>query len=170
MINRFALTIFCSLMITASAMSQQLAIVDIAAVLESMSEYTAAQQELDRVAATWNQEIAQEYDKIKSMYNKYQAEQVLLSDEMKKLREEEIMVKEKQVREIQREKFGPEGQLFDRRQQLVTPIQDRVYAAIQAYSDERGIDLVLDKSSASGIIFANDRYDKTDDIKKKLGL
>jgi len=157
-------------MLTASAMSQQVAIVDIGSILESMTDYTAAQQELDRIAATWNQEIAQEYDKIKSMYNKYQAEQILLSDEMKKQREEEIMVKEQQVREMQKDKFGPEGQLFSRRQQLVSPIQDRVYAAIQAYADERGVDIVLDKSSASGIIFANDRYDKTDDIKKKLGL
>ena len=170
MMTRFALSILCSFMITASVSSQQLAIVDVAGVLESMSEYTAAQQELDRVAATWNQEIAQEYDKIKSLYNKYQAEQVLLSDDMKKQREEEIMAKEKQVREMQRERFGPEGQLFNKRQQLVAPIQDRVYAAIQSYADDRGIDMVLDKSSSSGIIFANDRYDKTDEIKKKLGL
>ncbi len=170
MMNRFVLTIICSVMLTASAMSQQLVVIDVAAVLESMPEYTAAQQELDRIAATWNQEIAQEYDKIKSLYNKYQAEQVLLSDEMKKKREDEIMTKEKQVRELQREKFGPEGQLFDKRQQLVAPVQDRVYAAIQSYADERGIDLVLDKSSASGIIFANDRYDKTDEIKKKMGI
>lgn len=170
MIYRFALSIICSLFITASAFAQQVAIVDVTGVLESMEEYSAAQQELDRIAATWNQEIAQEYDEIKSMYNKYQAEQVLLSDEMKTQRENEIMEKEKQVREMQRDKFGPEGQLFDKRQQLVTPIQDRVYAAIQSYADERGIDLILDKSSASGIIYANDRYDKTDDIKKKLGL
>ncbi len=170
MINRFILSALSVCLLTFTGMSQQVAIVDVADVLESMSDYTAAQQELDRIAATWNQEIAQEYDKIKSLYNKYQAEQVLLSDEMKKQREEEIMNKEKQVRELQKDKFGPEGQLFDKRQQLVAPIQDRVYAAIQSYSDERGIDIVLDKSSASGIIFANDKYDKTDEIKKKLGL
>jgi outer membrane protein len=170
MMTRLALSAIFSVMLAASAMSQQVAIVDVAAVLESMTDYTAAQQELDRIAAAWNQEIAQEYDKIKSMYNKYQAEQVLLSDDLKKQREEEIMVKEKQVRELQREKFGPEGQLFDKRQQLVAPVQDRVYAAIQSYADERGIDIVLDKSSASGIIFANERYDKTEDIKKKMGL
>lgn len=170
MINRIALSILCSLVITASAMSQQTVIVDVADILASMPEYTAAQSELDRVAATWNQEIAQEYDKIKSMYNKYQAEQILLSDEMKKNREEEIMTKENQVRELQRTKFGPEGQLFDKRQQLVSPIQDRVYAAIESYANEQGIDIILDKSSASGILFANERFDKTSNIKKKLGL
>ena len=170
MMTRLALSALFSVMLAASAMSQQVAIVDVSAVLESMSDYTAAQQELDRIAASWNQEIAQEYDKIKSMYNKYQAEQILLSDDLKKQREEEIMVKEKQVREMQREKFGPEGQLFNKRQQLVSPVQDRVYAAIQSYADERGIDIVLDKSSASGIIFANERFDKTEEIKKKLGL
>ncbi len=170
MMTRFILSAAFSLMMVIGAMGQQVAIVDIAGVLESMTDYSAAQAELDRVAATWNQEIAQEYDKIKSLYNKYQAERVLLSDEMKQQREEEIMNKEKQVRELQKDKFGPEGQLFNKRQQLVAPIQDRVYQAIQAYADERGIDIVLDKSSSSGIIFANDKYDKTDDIKKKLGL
>ena len=170
MITRFTLSALFALCITSASFAQQVAVVDVQAVLESMTEYTEAQQELDRVAASWNQEIAQKYDEIKSMYNKYQAEQVLLSDEMKKQREEEIMEKEKKVRELQREKFGPEGQLFNKRQQLVAPVQDRVYSAIQSYAGERGLDIILDKSSASGLIFAAERYDKTDAIKKKLGL
>ena len=170
MITRFTFSALFALCITAASMAQQVAVVDVQAVLESMTEYREAQEELDRVAASWNQEIAQKYDEIKSMYNKYQAEQVLLSDEMKKQREEEIMAKEKSVRELQREKFGPEGQLFDKRQQLVAPVQDRVYSAIQSYAGERGLDIIFDKSSASGLIFAEERYDKTDEIKKKLGL
>ena len=152
------------------SLGQQVAVVDVATILESMDEYKAAQQELDRVAATWQQEIAQEYDKIKSLYNKYQAEQVLLSDEMRTQRENEIMEKEKMVRELQKQKFGAEGELFNKRQQLVSPVQDRVYTAIEAYADDKSIDLIFDKSSATGLIFANDRYDKTDEIKKRLGL
>lgn len=150
------------------AFGQQVAIVDINAVLESMPEYKEAQDELDRIAATWRQEIAQEYDKIRSMYNKYQAEQVLLSDEVRRQREEEITTKETEVRELQRLKFGPEGELFQRRQALVSPIQDRVYRAIEDFANSRGIDIVLDKSSSTGLIFANEKYDRTKDIIEKL--
>jgi outer membrane protein len=156
--------------ISMTTLAQQVAVVDVAGILESMDEYKAAQQELDRVAATWQQEIAQEYDKIKSLYNKYQAEQVLLSDEMKTQREEEIMTKEKQVRELQKQKFGADGELFNKRQQLVSPVQDRVYSAIEAYAEDRSIDLIFDKSSATGLIFANEKYDKTSEIKKRLGM
>ena len=151
-----------------SAHAQRIAIVDVSKVLESIEDYQAAQQELDRIAAKWRQDIAQEYDNIKGMYNRYQAEQVLLSDEARQQREEEIMVKEKEVRDLQKAYFGPEGQLFKRRQDLVRPIQDKVYAAIEDYAKDRGYDLVLDKSSAAGIIFNNPDYDKTDEILGRL--
>ena len=150
--------------------AQQVAIVDINQILENMEDYQTAQDELDRIAATWRQEISQEYDKIKSLYNKYQAEQVLLSDEVRRQREDEIMNKEQEVMELQRSKFGPEGELFQRRQVLVSPIQDRVYRAIEDYAATRGIDIIFDKSSAAGLIFTSDKYDRTQDIINKLGL
>lgn len=170
MLHKTMLIVISMIVLSTAAWSQNVAIVDVSAILESMTEYSAAQTELDRVAAQWNQEIAQQYDDIKSLYNKYQAEQVLLSDEMKAQREEEIMKKEKAVRELQHDRFGPEGELFNRRMQLVSPIQDRVYSAIEAYSNERNIDIVFDKSSATGLLFAKEQYDKTDEIKRKLGL
>jgi outer membrane protein len=114
------------------AEAQKIAYVDVQRILESIEEYQQAQQELDDLAARWRQEIAQEYDVIKGMYNRYQAEQVLLSEDARTQREEEIMDKEKEVRDMQRERFGPEGLLFQRRQELVQPIQDQVYAAIEA--------------------------------------
>ncbi len=138
-------------------------------ILESIQEYQDAQKELDRIAATWQQEVAKMYDEIKSMYNRYQAEQVLLSDEERKQREDEIMEKERQVREYQKAKFGPEGELFQRRKELVQPIQDRVYAAIEEYANERGYDFIFDKSSTAGLIFNNAEYDITDEILKRLG-
>ena len=104
------------------------------------------------------------------MYNEYQAEQVLMSAEMKTKKEDEIMNKEKEVREMQKRKFGPEGELFQKRQELVQPIQEKVFEAIKAYADDRGYDIVLDKSSNTGILFTSDSYDKTADIKKRLGL
>ena len=151
-----------------NANAQRIAYVNVGDILESIDEYQAAQAELDKVANQWRSEIAQEYDKIKGMYNRYQAEQVLLSDDTRKQREEEIMNKEKEVRDMQKERFGPEGSLFKKRQDLVRPIQDRVYSAIEEYANERGYDFIFDKSGGAGIIFSNPEYDKTEDIKKKL--
>ncbi len=148
--------------------AQKFAYVEIDRILESVEEYKGAQTELDRQAAAWRQEIAQEYDLIKGMYNRYQAEQVLLSEDMRRQREEEIMNKEKNVRDLQRERFGPEGELFRRRQELVRPIQDKVYRAIEAYAAERGYDFIFDKSSNAGMIFTNAQYDKTEDIISRL--
>ena len=144
--------------------AQRIAIVDITRVLQEMPDYKAAQTELDNIAADWRQQIALEYDQIKAMYNKYQAEQVLLSEDARKKKEDEIMEREKQVRDQQKEKFGPEGALFRKRQDLVQPIQERVYGAIQTYADDRGFDFIFDKGGSSGLIFSNAEYDKTDDI------
>ena len=151
-----------------SLMAQRLAYVDVNQILESIEEYQGAQQELDRLASKWRQEIAQEYDKIKGMYSRYQAEQVILSDEARKQQEEAIMNKEKEVRDMQKDKFGPEGTLFKRRQELVRPIQDRVYAAIEEYANDKGYDFILDKSSSGVMIFSNPEYDKTQDILRIL--
>lgn len=148
--------------------AQRIAIVDITRVLEELPEYKAAQSELDNLAADWRQDIAVEYDQIKAMYNKYQAEQVLLSEEARKKKEDEIMEREKLVRELQREKFGPEGQLFRKRQDLVQPIQERVYAAIQDYAEDRGFDFIFDKGGSGGLIFSNAEYDKTEDVIRLL--
>mgnify|MGYP000037101309 CR=1 FL=1 len=96
--------------------------------------------------------------------------QVLLSEDARLQREEEIMEKERIVREIQKEKFGPEGELFRRRLELDQPIQDKVYGAIESYAGDRGYDFIFDKGGASGLLFATDEYDKTADIKKRLGI
>ncbi|MCO6486360.1 MAG: OmpH family outer membrane protein, partial [Saprospiraceae bacterium] len=114
--------------------AQQVACVDINLILESLDDYKTAQDDLDKLAARWRQEIEQEFDKVKGMYNKYQAEQVLMSEEMRQQREEEILTKEKEIREMQKAKFGPEGELFKKRQDLVRPIQDRVYSIVEAYA------------------------------------
>lgn len=148
--------------------AQRIAIVDITKVLEELPDYKTAQTDLDNLAATWRQEIALEYDQIKAMYNKYQAEQVLLTEDARKSKEDEIMEREKAVRELQRDKFGPEGQLFRKRQDLVQPIQERVYAAIQNYAEDRGFDFIFDKGGTGGLIFSNAEYDKTDDVVRLL--
>jgi len=151
-----------------SVQAQKIAVVDINTILESVTEYQQAQEQLDRRAAQWRQEIAQEYDKIKSLYNKYQAEQVLMSDDARQKMEDQITEMEKGVRELQRRKFGPEGELFKRRQELVQPIQDKVYRAIESYANERGYDFIFDKSGSAGIIFNKADHDKTQDIIKRV--
>lgn len=159
-------TLFMAFSISAEA--QKIATVDINLILESLDDYKKAQDDLDNIAARWRQEIEQEFDKVKGMYNKYQAEQVLMSEEMRRQMEEEILAKEKDIREMQRAKFGPEGELFRKRQDLVRPVQDKVYAVIEAYANERGYDFIFDKSSSTGIIFANPQYDKTEDMLQRL--
>ena len=150
--------------------AQKIAYVDINQILNSMDDYKSAQKKIDDEAAKWRREIAEEYDVIKGMYSKYQAEQVLLSDEVRRQKEDEIMNKENAVREMQKNKFGPEGALFKKRQELVRPIQEKVYTAIEDYANTKGYDFIFDKGSSSGMIFSNPRYDKTEDIMKELGL
>ena len=161
-------TLFFALSLAFTANAQRIAYVDVNQVLESIEEYQKAQKELDRISATWRQEIAQEYDKIKGQYNRYQAEQVLLSDDARRQKEEEIMEAERRVRDMQKEKFGPEGELFQKRKDLVQPIQERVYAAIEEYANNRGYDFIFDKGGSAGIIFSNPRYDVTGEVLELL--
>ncbi|MEY4925690.1 MAG: hypothetical protein RI894_126 [Bacteroidota bacterium] len=157
------------LLMGVSAMAQRFCYVDVNKVLERVPDYKAAQDQLDQTAEKWKQEIAAEYAKVDEMYRKYQADEVLLDERARKQREDEITAKEKAVRELQKQKFGPDGALNKKRQELVKPIQDRVYAAIEQYANERGFDFIFDKASSAGMLFANPKNDKTDDVVKKLG-
>ncbi len=170
MIKKAILPMILSLFLSFSMFGQRVAVVDVSQILENLKDYQTAQEEVDKVSAQWRQEISQEYDKIKSMYNKYQAEQVLLSEEVKIEREEEIMNREKEVRDLQKKRFGPEGDLFRRRQELVSPIQDQVFSAIQNYAEVKGYDIIFDKAGSTGLLFANDEYDKTEEIARELGI
>ena len=153
---------------SSSVNAQKIASIDMERILSSITEYQDAQEQLDQLAAKWQQEVNQQYDEIKGMYNKYQAEQVLLTEDQKKTREDAIVAKEKEVRDLQRQRFGADGLLFDRRQELVKPIQDAVYEAVEAYARTRGYDFIIDRAGSAGIIFASDAYDKTDDILRAL--
>jgi len=163
--------LFCAIVLSSlSINAQRVAVVDVAGILDVLPQYQEAQTEIDKVSAQWRQEISQQYDQIKSMYNKYQAEQVLLSEDVRVEREDEIMSKEKDVRELQKRRFGPEGDLFRRRQELVSPIQDEVYNAIENYAESKGYDIIFDKAGAAGLLYANAEFDKTDEIKRELGI
>ncbi len=163
-----SIALFMLGLMTTTLHAQRVAVVDVNALLSELPEYKTAQSELDKVSSKWRQEISIELDKVKSLYNKYQAEQVLLSDEIRAQREQEIVDKEASVMEMQKLRFGPEGDLFKRRQELVKPVQDKVIAAIEDFADDRGYDLILDKGGSAGILFLSEELDKTEDVRKRL--
>mgnify|MGYP001005242257 CR=1 FL=1 len=158
------------MLFTAAAQAQKYAIIDTRYILDKMPEYKDAQKQLDGVAADWQKEIDAKQAELDKMYKDYDAEQVMLSDELKKKREDQLFNKEKDLRDLQRKRFGFEGDLFKKRQELIKPIQDKVYNAVQKISVQRGYDFVLDKSEGITIIFADPKLDKSEDVLKELGV
>jgi outer membrane protein len=152
-----------------SALAQKFAFVDTDYILQNIPSYNAAQDELDKVSETWETEITAEYGEIDKMYKTYQSERVLLTDEMKKKREEEIMNRERSVKELQSKYFGPEGDLSKKRQELVKPIQDALYKAVKELSAEGSYAIIFDTASGASILYSNPRYDLSDEVLKKLG-
>ncbi len=153
-----------------SISAQRFIYVDTDYILDKIPEYKKAQEELDAIAEQWKEEISRKYAEIERLYKEFQAEQYLMDSETRKKKEDEIVAKEKEAKEFQKKKFGYRGELFEKRQELVKPIQDRVYEAIKTLAGERNYDFVLDKaSSGASILYANPKYDKSDDILKKLG-
>jgi outer membrane protein len=136
--------------------AQKVAYVDMEKIMESVPEYAKAQKELEEIAERWRQEISKEYDKIDQMYRDYQAREVLMSDDTRKQKQDEIVAKEKEVRELQKKRFGPEGELFTKRQSLVKPIQEKVYTAIEKFSLDRGYDIIFSAPDGSTIIYAKE--------------
>jgi outer membrane protein len=151
-------------------MSQKLAVIDTRYILDKMPDYKRAQKQLDSVAADWQKEIDGKQAELDRMYKDYDAEKVMLSDDLKKKREDQLFVKEKDLRDLQRKRFGFEGDLFKKRQELIKPIQDKVYNSVQKMAVTRGYDLVLDKSEGITIIFADPKLDKSEDVLADLGV
>ncbi len=155
---------------TMLAGAQKYVIIDTRYILDKIPDYKAAQTQLDEVAAAWQKDIDTRQADLDKMYRDFEAEQVMLSDELKKKREDQLFNKEKELRDLQRKRFGFEGDLFKKRQELIKPIQDKVYNAVQRMASGRGYDLVLDKSEGITIIFADPKLDKSDDVLRELGV
>jgi outer membrane protein len=162
--------LFCFLGFGILGFSQKYAIIDTRYILDRMPEYKTAQQQLDDFAAEWQKDIDSKQAELNNMYKAYDAEQVMLSDDLKKKREDQLFNKEKDLRDLQRKRFGFEGDLFKKRQELVKPIQDKVYNAVQKMAVQRGYDIVFDKSEGITIIFADPKLDKSEDVLKDLGV
>lgn len=150
--------------------AQRYCVVDSRYILDNMPEYKQAQTKLDEASQTWQKEIDAKLQDVDRMYKAYQAEQVMLSEEMKKKREDEIIKKEKEAKELQKKRFGQEGDLFKKRQDLVKPVQDKVYNAVQKLAVSKGYDIIFDKSSDLSVFYNDNKIDKSDDILRDLGV
>ncbi|MBN8669793.1 MAG: OmpH family outer membrane protein [Flavipsychrobacter sp.] len=153
-----------------AANAQRYCVIDSKYILDKLIEYKDAQTRLDQTSKTWQTEIDTRMQEVDKMYKAYQAERAMLSDDLRKKREDEIVQKEKAAKDLQKQRFGYEGDLFKERQKLVKPIQDKVYNAVQKYAQSKGFDIVLDKSGGITLFYADPKLDKSDDVLKLLGI
>jgi outer membrane protein len=152
-----------------TGMAQKFAFVDSEYIRNNIPAFTAAQQQLDKLSEGWEKEVADGYAAVEQMYKDYQAEVVLLTQDQKRKREESIIAREKEVKELQNAYFGMEGELFKKREEMVKPIQDEILRAIKEISVEGSYAVIFDTSAGSNILFANPRYDLSDQVLQKLG-
>ena len=158
-------TLFASI----SAYAQRFAYVDSEYILKHIPEYTSAQKQLDALSQQWQKDVDSRFAEVEKMYKAYQADQVLLTDEMRKRRENEIVEKEKAAKEFQRQKFGFEGELYQQRIKLIKPIQERVAKAVAAVAESSQLDMVFDKNSDVILLYASVRLDRSNDVITRLG-
>ncbi|MBA3829081.1 MAG: OmpH family outer membrane protein [Taibaiella sp.] len=163
-----SIMLIASFAITVNA--QHYCIIDSKYILDKVVDYKDAQTRLDAQSKSWQEEIDKRMQEVDRMYKAYQAERPMLSDDMRKTREDEIVAKEKTAKDMQKQRFGYEGDLFKKRQELVKPIQDKVYNAVQKMASNRGFDLVLDKAGGVTLFYADPKLDRSDDVLKLLGI
>ncbi len=152
-----------------TASAQKYAYVDSDYILSNIPEYKSSQQQIDNLSVQWQKEIEAKYSEIDKLYKAFQAEQILLTEDMKRKRENEIIDKEKEAKELQKAKFGVDGELFKKRQDLIKPIQDKVYNAIKEMAEKGTFAVVFDKASGTTMLYTNPKYDKSDLILSNLG-
>ena len=155
---------------TVTVQAQRYAVIDTKYILNKLPEYKDADKKLQQISDQWQKDIDDKQAELNRMYKNYDAEQFMLSDELKKKRETELFNKEKEVRDLQKKRFGYEGDLFKERQKLVKPIQDKVYNAIQKIAVAKVYDFILDKSEGITVIFADPKLDKSEDVLRELGI
>ena len=150
--------------------AQRYAVIDSKYILDKIPEYKEAQKKLDQFSELWQQEIDQKQAAVDKMVKDYDAEQVMLPDALKKKREDEIYNKEKELRDLQKKRYGFEGDLFKKRQELIKPIQDKVYNAVQKLAVEKQYDFILDKSEGITVIFADPKLDQSESVLRNMGV
>ena len=167
--KKLILSICIFIGVSVSLNAQKFAMVDMEYIMKNIPSYETANEQINQISKKWQSEVEGQMQEVQKMYKNYQTELVFLSETMKSKREEEIVAKEKAVQELKRGYFGPEGELFKKRESLMKPIQDEIYNAIQEISKEKDLQLVFDKSSFSSAIFTSPKLDVSDAILQKLG-
>ncbi|MBQ7041300.1 MAG: OmpH family outer membrane protein [Muribaculaceae bacterium] len=155
---------------TIGAYAQKFALVDMEYILKNIPSYEMANEQLNQVSLRWQKEVETKAKEAETLYKNFQADMVFLTDEQKKKKEEEIIAKEKEATELRNKYFGPEGELFKKRQSLMKPIQDDIYNAIKKVSEERGYQAIFDRASSANIIYASPRIDVSNEVLDKLGF
>jgi outer membrane protein len=168
--RKVILILVFTLIACTGAFAQRLGFVDSDYILKHIPDYTAVQKQLNSLSDEWQKEVDGKFQAVDRLYKAYQADAVLLTPDMKKRREDEIALKEKEAKDFQLKKFGPEGELTQRSNALIKPIQDRIAKAVQAVAESEGLDMIFDKNSEVIMLYANPRYDKSAEVLTKLGL
>ena len=155
---------------TVMAVAQKYAFVDSDYIRKNIPAFTTAQEQLDKLSKQWEKEVADGYAVVEQLYKSYQSESVLLSQDMKVKREEAIIAKEKEIKDLQNKYFGVEGDLFKKREELVKPIQDEILKAIKDIAVEGSYAVIFDTAAGGNILFANPKFDISDQVLEKLGF
>lgn len=167
--KKLALSFFAVILMSSISFAQKIGYIDSEYILSNIPEYKAAQAEMDKISVDWQKEIEAKYSEIDKLYKIYQAESVLLTDDMKKKRENEIINKEKEVKELQKQRFGVDGELFNKRMELVKPIQDKIYSAVKQVAERGGLAFIFDKAGQVSLLYSNSKYDKSEDVLNFMG-
>ena len=149
--------------------AQKFGYVDTKYILDHVPDYAAAQQQINKLSSDWQEEIEEKYASIEKLEKSYQAEKILLTNEMRQKREADIEAKRQEAKELQKSKFGVDGELFKTREELIKPIQDQIYEAIKDISSQSGLMVVFDKSNHSNMLYTNPKHDISDKVIKKMG-
>ena len=155
---------------TGNASAQKFGYVDTDYILGQLTEYKAAQKQLNEISQKWENDLKILKDEVDKLYKDYKAEEILLSPTQRKEREDAIVAKEEAIKKFEQEKFGVNGELFKKRQELIKPIQDKVFVAIQKVAKNNGLDFIFDKSANMNILFSNPKFDRSDDVLDELGV
>jgi len=161
--------VIAAVFLSLGAFAQKFAYVDTQYILDNIPEYKTAQGQLDKYSLQWQKEIEGKFDELDKLYKNFQADAILLTEEMRKKRETEILEKEKEAKELQKQRFGKDGDLFKKRQELVKPIQDKIYNALKDYAQAKNYAVIFDKASDLTILYANPKYDISDEILDAMG-
>ncbi len=167
--KQIIITLFVAMAATFGASAQKFALVDMEYILRNVPAYEMANEQLNQVSLRWEKEVNEVTKEAETMYKNYQADMVFLTDDQKKKREEEIVAKEKEATDMRYKYFGPEGELYKKRQSLMKPIQEDVYNAVKAVAEEKGYQAIFDRASSQSIVFASPRIDVSNEVLAKLG-